>query len=299
MSQTPDLDQIARAACEKASAEYGLEVEKLAATIHVHDRDARTWAHGSHQGARKFYPASVVKVFFLAYAMHLIEQKKLELTDELQRGFDDMIGYSSNDATNYVLEVITGTGSGPNVSDDELKEFMQKREAPNRWYASLGYKDVYAVQKTWYDGPYGRDRQAYGLNWEHRNSLTTDATARWMSDVMLDKFVTPDKCADMRKLLSRTILADDEKASKSYIGGVLPSGTKLWSKAGWTSDVRHDLACVRTKDGKEITLCIYTEYGRNTKAVSFIAAEILRSLGVDAKMPDDGEPVWLPEDQQI
>ena len=61
----------------------------------------------------------------------------------------------------------------------------------------------------------------------------------------------------------------------------------------------HDLACIRTKDGKEITLCIYTGYGRNMKAVSFIAVEVLKALGVDASMPDDGSPVWARDDEQI
>ena len=74
----------------------------------------------------------------------------------------------------------------------------------------------------------------------------------------------------MRKLLSRKVLADAPDAdsqSKDFVGAVLPSGSKLWSKAGWTSTVRHDVAYVELPDGRKRIVCIYTKAHSGTPTI--------------------------------
>lgn len=52
-----------------------------------------------------------------------------------------------------------------------------------------------------------------------------------------------------------------------YFGEGLPSGSRLWSKAGWTSWTgdptasyrRHDAAYVELPDGPALTLVVFTE----------------------------------------
>ena len=50
----------------------------------------------------------------------------------------------------------------------------------------------------------------------------------------------------------------DENQVTEFIGEGLPAGSKLWSKAGWTSEVRHDAAYVELPNGKKYVVVIFT-----------------------------------------
>ena len=47
--------------------------------------------------------------------------------------------------------------------------------------------------------------------------------------------------------------------SECFTGEVLPKGFKLWSKAGWTSTVYHDVAWIQAPDGREYVWAIFTK----------------------------------------
>ncbi|AIE87268.1 serine hydrolase [Fimbriimonas ginsengisoli] len=282
-----DLARFADNAAKAALAKYsdrGVKPDQIGITLAVLDRKGNSFQSGSYRGAEAMYPASVVKMFFLAYAGHLLEKKKLRMTPELERAVHDMIVDSVNDATGLVLETVTGTTGGPELSPKELARWMDKRQAVNRWFASLGYPTLNACQKTWNEGPYGRERQGYGPHFELRNSLSPNVCVRLMSDIALDKIVSPGQCAWMRGYLSRAIPADSKETneqSKLFSGKVLPSGTKLWSKAGWTDTVRHDVAYIQLPDGREFVYAIFTkDHSNEAGLIPFIASAMLKELGV-------------------
>lgn len=286
---TPDLDHLAQSAAEAAIAKFDLKPDQIGISIAVLDRTHQSATTGGYQGEIAMYPASVVKLFYLAYTAHLLDQKKLKRTPELERGVHDMIVDSINDATGLVLETITGTTGGPELAPKDLAKWMDKRAAVNRWYASLGYPQLNANQKTWNEGPYGRERQGYGPNFELRNSLSPNVCVRLMSDIALDKIVSPEKCEWMRKYLSREIPADAKETNDQahlFSGKILPAGTKLWSKAGWTDSVRHDVAYIRLNDGREFVWAIFTK-GASTKEeiIPSIAASILAGLTSGNPLP--------------
>jgi beta-lactamase class A len=282
----PELAVIARKAALAAVEKYKdkkVAEEQLGVAIVALNRGGKNEA-GSFRGDQKMYPASVVKLFYLAAAADQLERKKLKLTPEVERGIRDMIVESTNDATALILEMLTGTTGGPELPEGELKKWMDKRQAVNRWYASMGYQNINACQKTWNEGPYGRERQGYGPKFELRNMLTPDACARLMSEIASDKIVSPEKGAWMRGYLSRKIVADGEKAdyqSSAFIGRVLPKGTKLWSKAGWTDTVAHDVVYIVAPDGREFVIAVFTkDHSDIQELVSFVGSEVLRSLGI-------------------
>src|SRR4030095_5364834 len=104
----------------------GLSPDKIALTI----IDLKARGHprgGSHRGKEQIYPASVVKLFYLAAAHHQIATGELKSTAELERALHDMIVESSNDATHYVVDALTGTTDGPELDEPALAEWMQKR----------------------------------------------------------------------------------------------------------------------------------------------------------------------------
>jgi hypothetical protein len=75
------------------------------------------WKHSprgfSYRGVESIYPASVVKLFYLVALHEWLEQGMAQPSTELERATKDMIVDSSNDATSLVVDVLTGTTSGP------------------------------------------------------------------------------------------------------------------------------------------------------------------------------------------
>lgn len=236
----------------------------------------------SVRGTEPVYPASVVKLFYLAAAHRWLEDGRLSDAAELRRAMRDMIVDSSNEATHYVLDVLTGTTSGPELTPDALRAWAEQRDAVNRWFASLGYPtNINMNKKPWCEGPYGREKQAIEVLHPKRNFLTTDATARLLTEIALDRIVTADRCRQMRALLSRDPAAAPmpEDQTTGFIAQGLPRGARLWSKAGWTSETRHDSALIELSNGRRVVLVIFTT-GHATEAelLPGLARSILAAL---------------------
>ena len=189
ISRSPSIEdlvsQAARTTLEKFK-DKGLKDENLSITL-IDLRDVQHPATASFRGNERIYPASVVKLFYLAAAHRWLEDKRIEATPELQRALRDMIVDSSNEATQYVVDVLTHTTGGYELPAKEMAEWQEKRNALNRYFASLGYANINVNQKTFCEDAYGREKVSRGPNGENRNKLTTDATARLLSEIVTRK----------------------------------------------------------------------------------------------------------------
>ncbi len=235
----------------------------------------------SVRGDAPIHPASVVKLFYLAAAHRWMEDGALKDTAELRRALKDMIVDSSNDATAYVLDVLTGTTGGPELPETEMKAWGERRNAVNRHFAVLGYQGINANQKPWGNGPYGRERVWVGKDHGNRNLLTTDATARLMTDIVLGRCVSPARSREMMDLLARDRSAkssDADNQTRGFTGAGLPADAKLWSKAGWTSTTRHDAAHVELADGRKFVLVTFTTGHANERDIIASVAKRVCSL---------------------
>lgn len=250
------VDSAVAEACRQFSK---LKADQIAVTL-VDLRDSTRLERGSHRGTEQIYPASVIKLFYLAAAHRWMEDGKLTDAPELRRALSDMIIHSYNEATHYVVDVLTGTTSGPELPDAEIKAWFEQRNAVNRYFAGLGYTGVNANKKPWCEGPYGRETQAIKLFEPRRNMLTTEATARLMTEIVTAKCVSPKRSGEMMALLKRDPFSKEKDADNQskFTGSVLPDGSKLWSKAGWTSQTRHDCAYVELPDGRKFVLVTFT-----------------------------------------
>jgi hypothetical protein len=65
-----------------------------------------------------------------------------------------------------------------------------------------------------------------------------------------------------------------------FVGNAqLPHGAKLWSKAGWTSETRHDAAYVELPDGRKFVLVTFTaNHADEREIIPHIAREILAGI---------------------
>lgn len=254
-----------------------LQSNQLAVTL-VDLGEGKQPKFGSYRGGERIYPASVVKLFYLAAAHQWMEAGRVADSAELRRAMKDMIVDSSNDATHYVLDVLTGTTSGPEMPEVSMKIWGEKRNTVNSYFASLGYTNINANQKPWNDGPYGRDRVWLGKNFSNRNGLTTEATARLTTEIALRRFVSAARCEQMLEIMKRDV-SDKKDDQARFTFTELPAGAKLYSKAGWTSTTRHDTAYVELPDGRRFVLVTFTTQHANDKTIiPFVARQVLEKL---------------------
>ncbi len=136
----------------------------------------------------------------------------------------------------------------------------------NRYFASLGY-DVSVFIKPWSFGPYGRDMQIMGENKSNRNRASANAIASLLFSIVQRRAVSATASDSMMALLERPLapLRLDENQVKDFFGESLPPGSRLWSKEGDTSEVRHDAAYVELPDGKKYIIVILTRGAADEK----------------------------------
>ncbi|AFZ14550.1 hypothetical protein Cri9333_3738 [Crinalium epipsammum PCC 9333] len=240
----------------------------------------------SYRGVERIYPASIVKLFYLVAIQEWLDKGMIPATSsELSRAIKDMIVDSSNDATSLVVDFLTGTTSGPEIPPEPFETWKLQRNIVNRYFQSLGWSELESInvnQKTWGDGPYGRERVFLGELMENRNMLTTNATARLLHSIVGGVAVSSQRSQAMMNLIKRSLNPEDlsndgdENQVTGFLGGGLPAESQLWSKAGWTSQVRHDAAYIELPQQQPYILVVFTEgkaHSGNQAILPFISKQ--------------------------
>lgn len=289
---TPRVQKIVDRAVESALAQFAerkLGRDQMAVTLVDLSGAERNPAstgplrleQGSYRGLEQIYPASVVKLFYLVAIHQWMEDGRVEDTPEVRRAMRDMIVESYNEATGYLVDLLTGTTSGPELPPAELEEWYEKRNAVNRYFSSLGYERINVNRKPWCEGPYGREMQSVKAHVpNHRNWLTTDATARLLTEIVTGRAVTAQRSSEMMELLKRDPFAESgDNQARSYTGLALKPGARLWSKAGWTSQTRHDAAYVELPDGSRFVLVVFTvDHANEREIIPAVARGVIKGL---------------------
>ena len=239
----------------------------------------------SYRGVERIYPASVVKLFYLVAMHEWLEKGMIQPSAELERAARDMIVDSSNDATSLVVDVLTGTTSGPELPSGPFETWKQQRNFVNRYFQSLGWPELETVninQKTWCDGAYGRERAFLGELMENRNMLTTEASARLVHSIVGGVAVSSERSQAMMALMKRSLnptdlAADPENQVTGFLGAGVPQEAQVWSKAGLTSQVRHDAAYIELAGKQPYLLVVFTEgkaHSQNEAILPFVSQQI-------------------------
>lgn len=270
----PALESRIRLAVDTSLKEWpALKAEDLGITV-VDLTKPATVSRADYNGNVPFYPASVIKLFHMA---DIFMQDKERLGD-VGRALREMIVVSDNDATAYLVDILAGTCAGTELEGRALRRFTDQRRDINRHFEKLGY-DISAMMKPWSFGPYGRELQLLGENRENRNRLTPNTTASLLTWIARRRVPHAD---EMMELLYRPLdpRRDDENQIDEFIGGALPAGSRLWSKAGWTSEVRHDAAYVELPNEKRYVVVIFTRgLAQEETLVTEIARNLFEELG--------------------
>ena len=234
----------------------------------------------------QIYPASIVKFIYGIAVETWIKKGLIIDSQELQRAMHEMLANSSNDATSYIVDMLTGTNSGPNLYANNWNNWVKQREIINNWLKTLDLNELNGInccQKTWEDGPYGRDKQFYGINDQNRNSLSTDATAVLLEGLMTDYLLGENASNRIRKSMYRSLdiiqrKKDYENQIDGFLGGGLPLDASLWSKAGLMSKVRHDATWWHNYGNENPNLLIVFSEGKELSNDSFLLPAIASEL---------------------
>jgi Beta-lactamase enzyme family len=286
------------------SAFPDLDTDQIAITWVVYDEPvpvntggaltpAEFWKYGArgfaHRGTAPIYPASVIKLFYGVAVQEWLEKGMTQPSAELNRAMRDMIVESSNDATSLVVDVLTGTTSGPELPSAPFETWKYQRNIVNRYFQTLGWSELEGInvnQKTWCDGAYGRERDFLGERLENRNRLTTNATAKLLHSIMGGVTVSSERSQSLMALMKRSLdpaelAANPENQVTGFLGAGLPPTAQLWSKAGETSQVRHDAAYVELPDRRPYLLVVFTEgkvHAKNTSILPFISQQVTAAI---------------------
>jgi hypothetical protein len=243
----------------------------------------------AYRGAEPIYPASVVKLFYLVAIQEWLEKGMTQPSAELDRAICDMIVDSSNDATSLVMDVLSGTTSGPELPPGPFETWQYQRNIVNRYFQGLGWVELQSInvnQKTWCDGAYGREQAFLGDQRQNRNRLTTNATARLLHTIVGGVTVSSGRSQAMMSLMHRNLdpawlAANPENQVTGFLGSGLPATAQLWSKAGWMSQVRHDAAYIEVPGLRPYLLVVFTEgsaQSQNEALLPFISQQVVQAV---------------------
>ena len=122
---------------------------------------------------------------------------------------------------------------------------------------------------------------------ENRNMLTTNATAQLLHSIVGGVAVSAARSLAMMTMLKRSRVSPGELAPEvtdqvtGFLGGGLPQNTQLWSKAGWTSQVRHDAAYIELTSQRPYLLVVFTEgraHSQNQAILPFVSQQIAEAV---------------------
>jgi beta-lactamase class A len=270
-ARDPSIETKLRMAAEATLKAYPkLKADDLAISV-IDVTQPHITSRGDYHGDASFYPASLIKLFFMA-DVYLSKKEKI---GDVGRALKEMIVVSDNDATAYLVDILAGTVPGPPLQGRALARYIERRRDVNRRFQQLGYADnVSAMMKPWSFGPYGVDLQVLGEKRVNRNKLSANATASLLLWIVRGRAPGAQQMMDF---LHRPLapVRDEENQVKEFIGEALPTDAKLWSKAGWTSEVRHDAAYLELPGGRKLILVVFT---RGTAADVTLVPAVTRNV---------------------
>ena len=245
---------------------YCHKLNNIAITwINYEESSKKGYGYGINN-RKKIYPASIVKLVYSLAIYKWIENKTIFRDIQVDEAIQEMLQNSSNDATSFIVDLLTGTTSGPSLEKEIFNRWKYQRTIINDWLKTLNWEelqDFNCCQKTWEDSPYGREKDFYGTSNKNRNAMTTDGTARIMEEIM-QNIIFDEKNINLKNCLFRQIKeqSQDKDANNQingFLGEGLPQNIPFWSKAGLMSEARNDVAWWINKNQSKTLLVVFTE----------------------------------------
>jgi hypothetical protein len=268
----------------------GLSTSNLSISL-VNLRNTNCCGYGSYSDDQAIFPASVSKLFWLValygqYNAGILPEGTISEGDTYK-----MIQDSDNEPASRVVDTITATESGTELTPEELTTWIDKRLWVNHFFESAGYRNINVSQKNFpipdlklLKPDKGRDLQIRGNGaLPIRNYLTSFDVARLLYEIDSGQAVSKEYSNKIKKLLRRNLNPDVWKKKEynsiaGFFAESLPHDSRVFSKVGWTLDSRQDAAIIESPDEKvRYILVIFADnrgFGDNWKIFPNISRQV-------------------------
>ena len=259
----PTLQDILIKTCH---GKYPQILNNIAVTwINYEEGSKKGYGYGINN-LKTMYPASIVKLVYSLAIYYWIENKTILRDKQIDEAIYEMLGNSSNDATSFIVDLLTGTTSGPSLEKEIFNRWKYQRAIINDWLKNLNWEELQnfnCCQKTWEDRPYGREKDFYSTSNKNRNAMTTDGTARIMEEIMQNikfnkKNINLKNCL-FRELNEESQHKDPNNQINGFLGEGLPKKTPFWSKAGLMSEARNDASWWINRNQSKTLVVVFAE----------------------------------------
>lgn len=240
---------------------------------------ARMVAGASWAGGRERDPGGLVALVLLAAVETWLQQQLIEDTPELRRTLQLLVAGPGHDALSQLIDLLTGTTSGPSLPPERFAAWVSQRQLLNAWLAQLAWPELEQAnvcQKLWRDGPFGRERDFLGPAGEQANRLSSDGLARLLQGLMAGDLVSPPASRRLQSLLQ---YGDDRATLSGGLAAGLPDGARLWGLSDQACGLRHDAAYVELDGVPPFLLVVLNEGGGGaltSELLPWLAAQVQR-----------------------
>ena len=176
-------------------------------------------------------PGGLERLAYLIACERWLQRDLLLDSPELRGAMAATAREANPDATGLVVDLLSGTTSGPSLPAERQRAWGQQRQLVNDWLASLAWPELEgcnACQKIWREGPFGRERDWFGSDGSNANRFSSDALARLLDGVISGTLVSPPACQRLRALLRRPLASADDRTALERSAAELPQGMPLW-----------------------------------------------------------------------
>ena len=180
-----------------------------------------------------FYPAILIKLFAAFYAAEKLVTTNLEefAFNDLNVAIRNSLEESDNDALSLVYDFISGSSSG--VYDKKsFASFAKARNSITDYFQEIGFSNELALHNKCYSfAPYGKDLKLF---------LKQGSNKVLISDIEKIMNLIINKQSELLEFMLRS--GECEQSEFIYKGLNEEKLDFFYSKAGWTTSVRHDVA---------------------------------------------------------
>lgn len=211
------------------------------------------WKRASIDGDALYYPASCVKLAFMAAAVARCRERGLA-ADCLDEAVRPMIVDSDNVATGVVVDALTRTTNQPEGAPG-LEEWIGQRLYTERLLGSaglLGGQRLFTKTYPTNSGDEPSGFEAIARARLGRNAMAPDPSARLMLALQEGR-LEPQARDYMRALLRRPAFSP-----QSSLGGGLPPGSEHENKIGTAYDTLGDIMYARLPNGVRLIMAAFT-----------------------------------------
>ena len=135
---------------------------------------------GHFAGNEPMYASSLAQLFYAVAAYKKLADQGISQS-KIESDIEAMLAENDYEAANRVVDFVTGTESGDELTGGDFKAFKRQRNVVNRYFRDLGFENFNVNQKFWTDTPSPRDLQLLGKplsqNYEHSNRVTANQVA--------------------------------------------------------------------------------------------------------------------------